>query len=416
MERLQSALGLLILLGLAWLFSEARRKIRPRPVVAGVILQLTLGLLFIRAPGSRAFFHLLNRLVVLLEDATRAGTSFVFGFLGGGMLPFEEITPGASYVLACRGLPLLLLVSALTALFFHWGILQRVVGGFSFILRKTMGISGCESLGTSANIFVGMIEAPLFIRLYFAGLTRSELFTIMAGGMATIAGTMMVLYANVLGGVIDGVLGHLLVASVISAPAAITVAKLMIPETGTPREGQFNIRPESRSSMDAITRGTIQGLELLLNVVAMLVVFVALVFLVNAGLGLLPHWGGEPVSMERVLGWIMAPLAWLMGVDWSEARLAGSLMGTKVVLNEMLAYIHLANLPEGALSPRSRLIMIYAMCGFANFGSVGIMIGGMGAISPERRGEVVDLGLRSIVAGTLATMMTGCVVGMLGIF
>jgi len=416
MERLQSALGLLVLLGLAWLFSEARRKVRLRPVVAGVVLQLALGLLFIRAPGSRAFFLLLNRLVIVLEDATRAGTSFVFGFLGGDPLPYEEITPGASYVLACRGLPLLLLVSALTALLFHWGVLQRVVGLFSFILRKTLGISGCESLGVSANIFVGMIEAPLFIRLYFAGLTRSELFTIMSGGMATIAGTMMVLYANLLGGVIDGVLGHLLVASIISAPAAVTVAKLMIPETGTPREGDFNIRPESRSSMDAITRGTLQGLELLLNIVAMLIVFVALVFLVNAGLGLLPHWGGEPVSMERLLGWLMAPLAWLMGVDWSEARVAGSLMGTKVVLNEMLAYIQMANLPEGALSPRSRLIMIYAMCGFANFGSVGIMIGGMGAISPERRGEVVDLGLRSIVAGTLATMMTGCVVGMLGLF
>jgi CNT family concentrative nucleoside transporter len=416
MERLQSAFGLLILLGLAWLFSEARRKIRYRPVVAGVLLQLALGLLFIRAPGSRTFFHQLNRLVTVLEDATRAGTSFVFGFLGGADLPFSELSPGASYVLACRGLPLLLLMSALTALLFHWGILQRVVGLFSFILRKTMGISGCESLGTSANIFVGMIEAPLFIRLYFSSLTRSELFTIMAGGMATIAGTMMVLYANILGGVLDGALGHLLVASVISAPAAITVAKLMIPETGTPREGDFNIRPESRSSMDAITRGTLQGLELLLNVVAMLVVFVALVFLVNAGLGLLPHWGGEAVSMERILGWLMAPLAWLMGVDWSEARVAGSLMGTKVVLNEMLAYIQLARLPEGVLSPRSRLIMLYAMCGFANFGSVGIMIGGMGAISPERRGEVVELGLRSIVAGTLATMMTGCVVGMLGIF
>jgi CNT family concentrative nucleoside transporter len=413
MEQLQSALGFLILLGLAWLFSEARRKIRSRPIIAGVALQLALGLLFIRAPGSRAFFHLLNRLVTLLEDATRAGTSFVFGFLGGADLPFDELTPGASYVLAFRGLPLLLLVSALTALLFHWGVLQRVVGAFSFVLRKTMGISGCESLGTSANIFVGMIEAPLFIRLYFAGLTRSELFTIMVGGMATIAGTMMVLYANILGGVIDGVLGHLLVASVISAPAAVTVAKLMIPETATPREADFNIRPESRSSMDAVTRGTLQGLELLLNIVAMLVVFVALVFLVNAGLGLLPHWGGEAVSMERLLGWLMAPLAWLMGVDWSETRVAGSLMGTKVVLNEMLAYIQLANLPAGALSPRSRLIITYAMCGFANFGSVGIMIGGMGAMAPERRSEVAGLGLRSIVAGTLATMMTGCVVGIL---
>ena len=416
MERLQSGFGLLVLLGLAWVLSEARGRVRLRPVVAGVLLQLALGLLFIRAPGSRALFHVLNRLVLVLEEATRAGTSFVFGFLGGGELPFVEISPGASYVVAFRSLPLVILLSALTALFFHWGVLQRVVGLFSILLRRTMGVSGCEAVGASANIFVGMIEAPLFIRLYLAGLTRSELFTVMASGMATIAGTMMVFYGSVLGGVAEGVLGHLLVASIVSAPAAITVAKLMIPETGTPREVDLAIRPESRSSMDAISRGTLQGLQMLLNIVAMLVVFVALVFLVNAGLGLLPHWGGEAVSLERILGWILAPLAGLMGVDWSEARVAGSLLGTKVVLNEMLAYIRMAGLEEAVLSPRSRLILIYALCGFANFGSVGIMIGGMGAIAPERRAEVVSLGLRSIVAGTLATMMTGSVVGMLGVF
>jgi CNT family concentrative nucleoside transporter len=225
---------------------------------------------------------------------------------------------------------------------------------------------------------------------------------------------MMVLYANVLGGVVSGVLGHLLVASMISAPAAITVAKLMIPETGTPREVDLRVRPETQSAMEAITQGTLQGLQMLLNIIAMLVVFIALVFLVNAGLGVLPQWDGAPVTLERILGLVLAPVAWLMGVEWREAGVAGSLLGTKVVLNEMLAYIQMAGLPEGALSPRSRLIMLYALCGFANLGSVGIMIGGMGAISPERRPEVVALGLRSIVAGTLATMMTGCVVGMLG--
>jgi len=352
----------------------------------------------------------------VLEDATRAGTSLVFGYLGGGPLPFAEISPGATYVLACRGLPLILLVSALTALLFHWGVLQKVVGLFSLLLRKMLGVSGCESLGVSANIFVGMIEAPLFIRLYLKELTRSELFAVMAGGMATIAGTMMVLYANILGPVLEGSLGHLLIASVLSAPAALTVAKLMIPETGTPRERNFQIRPETRNSMDALTRGTLDGLRLLLNVVAMLIVFVGFVFLINAIFGLLPSFGGEEMSLERVLGWVMAPLVWIMGIPWSEARTAGSLMGTKTVLNELLAYLRLAELGPEALSPRSRLIMTYAMCGFANFGSLGIMIGGMGGMAPERRDEIVDLGLRAIVAGTLATMMTGCVAGILGRF
>jgi CNT family concentrative nucleoside transporter len=279
-----------------------------------------------------------------------------------------------------------------------------------------MGIGGALGLGTAANIFVGMIEAPLFIRPYLMKMTRSELFAIMTCGMATIAGTVMVLYASILGDTVPNALGHILIASFISAPAAITVAGIMVPETGEPTSGRIVPPQKAASSMDAVTRGTLDGLTLLLNIVAMLVVLVALVHMVNQILGMLPAMGGSDVTLQRILGTIMAPVVWLMGVPWSEARTAGSLMGTKTVLNEFLAYLQLVQLPEGTLADRSRLIMTYAMCGFANFGSLGIMIGGLGSMAPERRGEIVALGLRSIVAGTIATCMTGAVVGILTAF
>ncbi len=258
-----------------------------------------------------------------------------------------------------------------------------------------------------------MVEAPLFIRPYLARLTRSELFVVMSAGLATIAGTVLVVYSVILGPVIPGVVGHLLVASIISAPAAITIAKLMVPETSHSMAGDFIPDPDAASSMDAITKGTERGLRLLLNVIAMLVVLVALGHLVNAILGQFPDLFGAPITIQRLLGWVMAPFCWLMGVPWAEATTAGALMGTKTILNEFIAYLELASLADGALSERSRLIMIYAMCGFANFGSLGIMIGGLTTMVPERRDEIVGLGLKSIVASTLATSMTGAVVGIL---
>jgi CNT family concentrative nucleoside transporter len=276
-----------------------------------------------------------------------------------------------------------------------------------------MGIGGVEGLGTAANIFVGMVESPLLIRPYLLGISRSELFTIMTSGMATIAGTVMVLYAVILNNVIPGIMGHLLTASIISAPAAITVSKLMIPETGEASKGDVELPKGADSPMDAITRGTLDGIRLLINIIAMLVVFVALVHLFNFILSCLPDFLGEPVTFQRVLGYLMAPVTWLMGVPWSEAVASGALMGTKTVLNEFLAYLDLAALPEGALSERTRLIMTYAMCGFANFGSLGIMIGGLGAMARERRNEIVGLGIKSIVAGTMATCMTGALVGVI---
>jgi CNT family concentrative nucleoside transporter len=311
-------------------------------------------------------------------------------------------------------LPLILLISALSTLLFYWKILPQVVKGFSWALQRSMGVGGAEGVGLSANVFVGMVEAPLFIRPYLSFMTRSELFTLMTCGMATIAGTVMVLYASFLSPSIPDAMGHILTASIISVPAAITVSKLMVPETESLTTGEMTTTEEITSSMDAITKGTLQGVQLLINIIAMLIVLVALVHMLNLVLGLMPHIGGQPVTLQRLLGYLMAPVVWLMGIPWSESLTAGKLMGTKTILNELIAYMDLSRLPKDALSPRSMLIMVYAMCGFANPGSLGIMIGGMGTMAPDRRNEIVSLGLRAIVAGTLSTCMTGAVVGIVG--
>ena len=409
----QGFAGLVVFTLLAWLMSENRRQVRFIPIIIGIGIQLILGLILLKVSVFRRLFLLLNDGVMVIEAATTAGTSFVFGYLGGGALPFSETYPGSAFILAFRALPLVLVISALSALLFHWRILPMIVSGFSWCLRKTMRLGGAEGLGVAANVFVGMVESPLFVRPYLVQMTHSELFTLMTAGMATIAGTVMVLYASVLGTLIPDIMGHILTASVISVPAAVTLAKVMVPEADTPTGGKLVIQHPDAGSMDAITRGTLQGVELLINIIAMLVVLVALVHLVNSLLAIFPDMAGQPITLQRMLGALMAPLVWLMGVPWQEASAAGTLMGMKTVLNEFIAYLELSRLSPGTLGDRSLLIMIYAMCGFANPGSLGIMIGGMGTMVPERRSEIVALGLRSVVAGTLATCMTGAVVGLL---
>lgn len=415
LPHLQSAAGLVVLLGLAWLIGEDRHAVRPRTVLVALALTIGLALLLLKVPGVTAGFAGAAAAVDAVAAATRAGTAFVFGYLGGGALPFDPKTPGSEFVLAFQALPIVLVVSALTTLLFHWGVLQPVVRGFSAVLERTLGIGGAVGLSTAANIFVGMVEAPLFIRPYLAGLTRGELFMVMTGGMAGIAGTVFVLYATLLRDVIPDVAGHLAVASILGAPAAILVSHLMVPDrdTGTTAAPMTAPAKIADSTMDAIVRGTTVGLELLLAIVAMLIVLVALVHLANAVLALLPDIWGAPVTLQRVLGAAMAPVCWLMGIPWSEAPTAGSMMGIKTVLNELIAYVELSKLPADALAPRSRLILTYAMCGFANFGSLGIMIGGLSAMAPERRDEIVGLGLKSVVSGTLSTCVIGAVVGML---
>jgi len=411
--RFQSVIGLLTLAGIAWAISEDRRHIRLRTVITGLLIQIASAAIILKLPFFKDLFLLLNKAVIVLEKATTAGTSFVFGYLGGGPPPYEEKYPGAEFILAFRALPLVLVVSALSSLLFYWRILPYIVKGFSFMLQKTLDIGGAVGLGAAANIFVGMVESPLLIRPYLKEMTRSEIFTVMTCGMSTIAGTVMVLYASILKGIIPDVMGHILVASIISAPAAITVSSLMVPEKGKQTYGELVPPQTATGSMDAITKGTAEGINLLINIIAMLIVLVALVSLGNQLLDLLPKVAGKPITLQRLLGYIMSPIVWLMGVPWSEAKVAGILMGTKTILNELLAYAELSRLPEGVLSERSRLIMTYAMCGFANFGSLGIMIGGLGTMVPERRDEIVSLGLKSIVSGTLATCMTGAVVGIL---
>jgi CNT family concentrative nucleoside transporter len=355
----------------------------------------------------------LNEAVLMLDKATSAGTSFVFGYLGGGALPFDEPFAGSAFILAFKALPLVLVVSALSSLLFYWRVIPTVVGFFSKALTKLMGIGGALGLGAAANIFVGMVEAPLFIRPYLERMTRSEIFTIMTCGMATIAGTVMVLYANILTPVMPDAMGHMLTASIISAPASILVALLLIPETQPTTQGDLVDPMPATSAMDAITRGTTSGLGLLLNIIAMLVVLIALVELSNLILALFPDIEGSPLSLQRMLGWVMAPVVWLMGVPWQEAHTAGMLMGTKTVLNEFIAYLDMSKLAPGTLGARSQIILTYAMCGFANLGSLGIMLGGLCTMAPGRRAEIVNLGGKSILAGTMATCLTGAIVGIL---
>ncbi|MGB8363332.1 MAG: NupC/NupG family nucleoside CNT transporter [Rhizomicrobium sp.] len=411
---LQSMLGIIAIIALAWLLSENRRAFPLRTAASGLALQFALALLLLKVPPARAALFSLNGVVDALTRATRAGTSFVFGYVGGAPVPFTIADPKGVTSFAFQILPLVIVISALAALLWHWRILPMVVRGFAWVLGKTMGIGGAVGLGSAATIFIGMVEAPLLIRPYLGRLSRSELFMLCTVGLATIAGTVFVLYATILNPVIPGALGHILVASFLSLPGAIVISRIMIPggqETAADAAAGF----EYHSSMDAIARGTEDGLKLWLGIVSMLLVIVALVALIDIILGQFPSFGGGPVTIERVFGWAFAPIVWLYGVPWHEAGTAGALMGEKTVLNEFVAYLKLASLPRNALDPRARLIMLYAMCGFANPGSVGIMIAGMGSLIPERRNELVPLAMRALLSGTMASGLTGAIIGLLSI-
>jgi len=407
-------LGVIALLAFACAISENRRAVSPRRVLIGLAIAIVLAALFLKVPPVTRAFASLNHAIDAIAAASRAGTSFVFGYIGGGALPYELKFPGKEFVLAFNALPIVLLMSVLTTLLFYWGILPPIIRGFAFVLRRTMGVGGAVGLSTAANIFVGHVEAPLFIRPYLAKLSRSELFVVMTGGMAGIAGTVLVLYAQFLKNSVPDAAGHLIIASVLGAPVAVMISQIMVPDPKDIHTDSLDDpEPIAESTMDAIAQGATAGLALLLNMIAMLIVFVALVHLANAVLGLLPALGGEAITLQRILGLIMAPVCWLIGIPWAQAPTAGALMGIKTVLNELIAYLELAKLPADALDPRSRLIMVYAMCGFANFGSVGIMIGGLTVMAPERRSDVISLGLKSVVSGTLSTLLMGAVVGVL---
>ena len=410
----QAFFGLAALLFIAFLFSENRWRIRWRTVAAGVILQLLFAVVLIGVPAANRVLFYVNDAANAVHHATEAGTRFVFGYLGGGALPFAETHPGASFILAFQALPLVLTISAMASLLFHWGILQRVTAAFAWLLRRWMGIGGPLALGAAVHIFVGMVEAPLLVRPYLARMQRGELFALMTCGMAGVAGTVMVIYGAFLHAVVPNALGNILIASVISTPAALAVAALMVP-FGPPEaaEGRLTIEDPPAGAMDALVKGTMDGVPILVAIVATLLVTVSVVTLLNMGLDLLPDWDGGAITLQRIAAIPFRPVMWLIGIPWAETAAASSLMATKTVLNEFVAYLNFSTLPLETFSPRSRMIMTYALCGFANFGSLGIVIGGLGAMVPERRREIVGLGMRSILAGTLATCMSGAVAGML---
>lgn len=415
LPHLQSALGIAVLIGLAWLLSEDRRGLNWRMVAGTLFLQAAIALLLLKVPVMRDGLLALNNVVTALTTATQAGTSFVFGFMGGGAAPFAVTNPANLINLAFTILPLILVVGALSAMLWYWRILPILVNGMAFVLKKTLGLGGVVGLSAAATVFLGNIEGLLVIRPYLARLARTELFILMTVGLSVIAGTVFVLYATVLSRVLPAALGHLLVASFMSLPAGILMARIMVPgpaETDL-HEEQATVR--YRSTMDAMARGTEDGLKLYLQIIAMLVVTTSLVALANVILAQLPHAFGAPLTLERMLGWLFAPFVWLLGVPGDQVVTAGGLLGVKVILNEFIAYLRMAALPAGSLDPRASLIMVYAMCGFANFASVGILIAGMSALIPERRDEIVGLALRSLAAGVLASALSAAMIGLLPI-
>ena len=412
MTVVQPIIGLAAFIALAWCLSEDRRGFSWRKVSAGLAVQILVALLLIRLPGSQIVFVWINNGVLALQQATEAGTSLVFGFLGGAPLPFEESFPGAASVLAFRTLPLVLVVSALSALLYHWRVLPVIVRAFAWALTRTLRIGGAASFATAANIFVGMVESPLLVRPYLERMCRADLFLVMTAGLSTIAGTVFVLYSTLLRDVLPNAAGHLLTASVLSAPAAVVVARLMIPAGASGAQERIEFKRLYDGAMDAISAGTIDGLRLLAYIIGFVLVLVALVELANILFGVLPDVLGAPLTLQRILGWALAPAAWLIGVPWAEAASAGQLLGSKIVLTEFVAYLEMSQLGPGELGDRSRLVLAYALCGFANFGGLGIMLGGLGALVPSRRRDVLELGMKSLIAGNITTLMTGAVAGL----
>ncbi len=407
---MQGLIGYGALLTLAWAISDGRRRIPWRTVAGGLALQWVLALLLLRVPAAQHAVAGLVHGAEALARATDVGTAFVFGYLGGAALPYAEIQPGSSFILAFKVLPLVLVISALGALLFHWGVLQRVVGSLAWLLRRTLGIDGALAAAAAVHVFVGMIEAPILIRQYLATMQRGEIFAIMTCGMAGVAGTVMVIYGIVLAPSVPNALGAIIIASVISTPAALAIAALMVPWRVTGGAAVAVETSPATGALDALVRGTADGMAPVVGIASCLLVSVSLVALVNMALGAMP---GGPYTLQGLLAWPLRPVMWSIGVPWDQAGAAALLLATKTVLNEFVAYFQLAGLPDTALSPHARVIMTFALCGFANFGSLGILVGGLAVLIPDRRGEVVGLGLRSVLSGTIATCTSGAVAGVL---
>ncbi|MFD1767929.1 NupC/NupG family nucleoside CNT transporter [Sphingorhabdus buctiana] len=413
-EQLQGLLGVVLIVLLAWAFSENRKQLPSWRWIGGaMLLQLALAILIVRVPLIWDAINLANHAVQAIEKATLVGSSYMFGYLGGAPLPFP-MAEGSQppLIIAFQILPLVIVFSAISALLWHWKILSWIVRGLSWALQRTLGVSGVVGLGGGANIFLGVVEAPLVLRAYFERMSRSELFMVMALTMSTISGAILILYATTLSKTVPNAVGHMISASLISLPAAVLIARLMLPGDGSTATDPDDTSLKYDSSIDAIIRGTMDGIQLFLAVIGVIIVVFALVALVDQMLGVLPMVGGEELTLRRMFGWLFAPLMWAIGVPWSEAPTAGALMGTKAILNEYVAYLDLAALPAGELGPRSQLIVTYALCGVANLASVGLLVSTIGTLCPDRRGEAAALGVKSWIAGNLASAMTGAVIGL----
>jgi concentrative nucleoside transporter, CNT family len=416
-ENFQSLAGLALIIGFCWALSENRRAF-PWKLALGVLaLQAGLIVLLFAVPATRDILRTGAAAVDGLASSTQAGVGFVFGFLAGGdAQPYQVANPGGLYVFAFRVLPVILVVCALSALLWHWRILKWLIAGFGFVFRRLMGVRGAPALATAATMFMGQVEGPIFIRGYLPNLTRSELFMLITVGMTCVAGSTLVAYSTILHGILPNIGAHVLAASFISAPAGILLARILVPRDaaaeGDDSADLSNLKLYD-SSIDAVMKGTQDGLTIALNVGATLIVFVALIAMANGLLSLLPPIGGEPIKVERILGAVFAPLAWAIGVPWREASAAGSMLGLKLVLTEFAGFTSLAHAPAGLIGDRTRLLMTYAMCGFGNIASAGINVAGYSVLVPERRGEVLGLVWKAMMAGFLATCFTAAVVGAL---
>ncbi|MEM6683742.1 MAG: nucleoside transporter C-terminal domain-containing protein [Pseudomonadota bacterium] len=408
-------LGILLICLAAWLCSENRAALPSwRWILGALAMQFVLAFLILRVPLIWDALGLANLAVIAIERATLQGSSYMFGYLGGADLPFA-LNQGAQppVIIAFQILPLVIVFSALAAVFWHWGVLRAIVQGLSWALQKSLQVSGVVGLMGGANLFLGVVEAPLAVRAYFDKVSRAELFAMMVLTMSTISGAILVLYAQTLSALIDNAVGHMISASLISLPAALLLARLMVPAAAseTPSKADdTSLRYDS--TIDAIVTGTMDGMKLFLAVIAVIIVIFSLVALADSALSLLPDIAGEPITIRRAFGWLFAPIMWLMGVPWADADVAGRLMGTKAILNEYVAYLEFAALPSEALAGRSQLITIYALCGFANLASIGLLISTIATLAPSRKAEVAQLGIKSWLAGNGASLMTGAVAGL----
>ena len=412
-DNARALIGIALIYGICWVVSEKRGLFPWRIVIGATVMQFVFALILFWITPVRSVLLQANVLVDGLQNATRAGTGFVFGYVGDNAAAGDLMGSAPPPLFFFQILPIIIVVAALSAILWHWRILRWITNGFAYIFQRTMGLGGATSLAVSANVFMGMTEAPVLIRPYVKGMTRSELLIMMTAGFATIAGSVLVVYGAFLEGKMANPLPQLLAASLIASPAAVAVALTMIPETTPSSERMKEPDFAYASTMDAFSTGATDGLKIVFNIATMLIAALALLWIVNAGFGMLPDIGGTPLSIERVLGWIFAPLMYMIGIPWEDASQSGSLMGVKTVLTEFVAFIQLAEVPAEAMDPRTRMITAHAICGFANFGSMGILIGGLSIVEPARRDDFMSLAWRTLLAGTLATCLSGAVVGAL---